>query len=135
MQKCGECDLCCKLLEIHDIPSKIGEYCQYCNKGCTIRDTRPKECSTYQCMWSQMENVGNELRPDQCGIIFDRITDDVITARLEENKLMNPLVHNQVNNFIEEGFSVLIFRGKDMKYFLNDNHTKEYVLGAINDSS
>ncbi len=29
--ECGECNICCKLLETHDMPSKRGEWCEYCN--------------------------------------------------------------------------------------------------------
>lgn len=135
MPACGPCDLCCKLLETHDVPSPIGVYCQYCNNGCTIYEKRPKECRDYQCMWSQMENVGEELRPDICGVIFDRISDDVITARLEEGKKLNNLTFNQVEHFNKEGFSVLVFRGRHMKFFLNEKHTEEYVMGIVRDRS
>lgn len=131
MRECGDCTLCCTLLELHEVASKIDETCRHCNNGCEIHDSKPDECKTYQCMWSQMETVGDELRPDKCGIIFDRASNDVITARLEKGKLMNPFVSGQVNAFINEGFSVNIFRGKEMKTFLNDNHTQEYVVEAI----
>ena len=133
MQECGECTLCCKLLETHDMPSEIGVYCIKCdiNKGCKIHNERPKECRDYQCMWTQMENVPVALRPDKCGIIFDKIADDVITGRIEEGTMLNDLTMGQVNSFIREGFSVLIFRGRDMKHFLNDNHTEEYVMEKV----
>ena len=133
MRECGECTLCCKLLETHDIPSKIGVYCQHCSQGCGIYPDRPEECRTYQCLWSQMETVGDELRPDRCGIIFDRISDDVITARLEEGQKMNSLVVAQMGAFNREGFSVLVFRGGDRKFFLNDRHTESDVLGVVRD--
>ena len=129
--QCGECTLCCKLLETHDIASEIGVYCHHCKDGCTIYDERPEECRTYQCMWLQMENAGEDLRPDKCGIIFDRMSDDVITARLDDDLKINDLVMSQINNFKAEGFSVLIFRGNDRKYFLNDRHTEDYVTGIV----
>lgn len=135
--ECDKCTLCCKLLETHDVPSPIEEYCIHCkpNKGCKIHATRPKECSTYQCMWSQMVNSGEELRPDRCNIIFDRISDDVISARLEKGKKIEDLVFGQINSFVNEGFSVLVFRDKEKKFFLSKSHTKEYVLGKVNDHS
>jgi len=135
MRECGECTLCCKLLEVHDIPSPIGVYCQHCDKGCTIHESRPQECRGYQCMWSQMDDVGMEMRPDQCGIIFDRMSDDVISARLEEGMKLKPLVMGQINAFINEGFSILIFRGKDSKCFLNTQHTEQYVRDTIHGCS
>ena len=137
MNKCGECTLCCKLLELHEIPSEIGVYCEKCIpcEGCTVHDNKPQECKDYQCMWTQMEHVSIDLRPDKCGIIFDRVASDVITARLEEGKMINDLLMGQINHFINEGFSVLIFRGREMKHFLNQNHTKNYVMEVVSDSA
>ena len=133
MKPCGECTLCCKLLETHDIPSEIGVYCHHCKDGCTIYDERPKECRTYQCMWSQMETVSDELRPDKCGIIFDRISDDVIAARIEADRKLNGLLTAQVDYFNNEGFSVVIFRGREKKIFLNDRHTETDVIEILHD--
>ena len=135
MQNCGECTLCCKLLEVNG--SAIGPYCHQCEVGvgCKIYDSKPVECSTYQCMWLQMNNVGEELRPDKCGIIFDRISDDVICARIEKGIKLNELVMNQIKAFNREGFSILIFRDKDSKCFLKLGHSENYVRGIINDYS
>lgn len=84
-------------------------------------------------MWLQMDNVGIELRPDKCGIIFDKTSDGVITARLDEGKKLNKLVMGQINSFIKEGFSILIFRGRERKFFLNEDHTENYVIEAVRD--
>ena len=137
MKECEECTLGCKLLETHGVPSKIEEYCTYCSlsERCSIYSTRSEECRTYQCMWSQMDHVGNELRPDKCNIIFDRIASDIICARLEEGKKISNLVMGQLNSFINDGFSVVVFRGKDRKDFLSKNHTTDYITEKINDSS
>lgn len=136
---CGECTLCCKLLETHgkDAKSPIGTYCHHCDlsAGCKIYESRPEECRTYQCMWTMMENAGEDLRPDKCGIIFDRAGDDVISARIEEEMKLNRLVVRQIESFNNEGFSVLIFRGQDSKCFLSGNHTEEYVRGIVDGRS
>lgn len=136
-RNCGSCTLCCKLLETHDIPSSIGTYCTHCepNSGCKIYSRRPKECSIYLCMYAQMKHAGIELRPDNCSIIFDKIAEDVISARLERRSKINNLVNNQIKAFRREGFSVVVFRGKECKYFLNERHTKSYVRSKVNDSS
>ena len=98
-----------------------------------VYDIRPDECRTYQCMWSQMDLVAEALRPDRCGIIFDRIADDVIVARLEEGFKLDGHLLGQINAFIAEGFSVLIFRGRENKYFLNEKHSQDYVRGVVHD--
>ena len=82
-------------------------------------------------MWSQMENVGMALRPDKCGIIFDRAGDDVISARMEQGTKLSPLVMGQITAFNNEGFSVLVFRDRSSKCFLAENHTEAYVRNVI----
>lgn len=54
---CGECTICCDGWLIanaygnkfgNDIPCKF-----LCDKKCSIYNTRPTSCSSYQCAWSQ----------------------------------------------------------------------------------
>ena len=137
MRDCDGCTLCCVELETHDIPSAIGEACRHCTVavGCQIHESRPKECQDYQCMWTQMEQVGEKLRPDKCGIIFDRIGDDVITGRLSEDRDMTPLIEGQLASFLREGFSIVVFHGEKHLAYLQDHHDREYVIGVIDDGS
>lgn len=137
MGECGECTLCCKLLQLNTVPSAIGEVCRHCTMGagCNIYETRPNECREFRCMWLQMENAGIEMRPDKCGILFDKMSDDVICARLEEGKKLKPLVMGQINAFIDEGYSVLIFRGMESKCFLTADHTENYVRDTVHGRS
>jgi hypothetical protein len=129
MQECGECTLCCKLLETHDIPSPKGIYCKKCEPGigCKIHATRPKECRKYQCMWSQMENVGIEMRPDNSHVLFDRITDDIICGAQDPDYELSDLVKAQISYFIREGFSVVIFRKNEKMVYVSPGHSYEKV--------
>jgi len=137
MQDCGECTLCCKLLELHEVPSPIETYCRHCEPGigCKIYKIRPEECRQFQCMWSQMERVGTELRPDKCHIIFSRAGDDVISARIEKNHKLSKLVVNQIKVFNKEGFSVLVFRGQTSICFLTKGHTEDYARKIVDGRS
>lgn len=78
-----------------------------------------------------MDNVGESLRPDKSGIIFDRAGEDVITARLEEGLELSPLIERQIGFFLEEGFSVVVFQGAQKLGYLQDHHSKEYVYEVI----
>lgn len=70
--ECGECKLCCKLLGVPEV-TMPNEWCPNCNvkgtgKGCTIYDTRPKQCRDFECGW--LANQGDpELRPDRIHIV------------------------------------------------------------------
>ncbi len=137
MRKCGSCSLCCKLLELHEIPSKIGEWCEYCDpkSGCQIYSGKPKECETYKCMWLQMENVGAELRPDKSHIIFDKTSDKTICARQDADYKLSKLVMQQVKEFNKQSYSVVILRN-EMKYvYLANGHTLDGVKRDIDDRS
>ena len=78
-----------------------------------------------------MEDVGLELRPDKSGIIFDRAGEDVITARLEEEREITPLIEGQISAFLREGFSVVVFHGIKKLGYLQDGHDREYVYQVI----
>jgi hypothetical protein len=82
-------------------------------------------------MWSQMEEVGVDLRPDKSGIIFDRAGEDVISARLDDEMEISPLIENQIAHFMREGFSIVVFHGSKKLGYLLKNHTREYVFEVI----
>jgi hypothetical protein len=82
-------------------------------------------------MWSQMDNVGESLRPDKSGIVFDRAGEDVITARLEKGLELSSLIENQIASFMQEGFSVVVFQGAQKLGYLQDHHSRDYVYKVI----
>lgn len=135
--ECGNCTLCCKLLELHEVPSPIGILCEHCEPhvGCKIHSGKPKECEIYQCMYAQMDKVGIELRPDKSHVIFDKMSDDVICGRIEKGHKIKDFGSKQLLSFINQGFSILLFRGRESKCFLNEKHTEEYVREVVNDRS
>ena len=54
-RQCGECSMCCKLLDIDepDIKKLQNVWCQHCipGKGCGIYDNRPATCANFACQW------------------------------------------------------------------------------------
>lgn len=138
MRQCGSCTLCCKLLEIHDIPSKIGEWCTKCDKtrGCTIHPTRPQECRDYQCMWSQMpETVSAKLRPSKCHIIFDKLSEQTICGMQDPDYEQHKWTALQIKEFIKQGYSVIIRVKNDNYYYLASGHSRKDIMRDFNDSS
>lgn len=41
---------------------------KYCS-GCTIYETRPKVCATFECFWLKINRLPEELRPDKCNVV------------------------------------------------------------------
>jgi hypothetical protein len=87
---CGTCTACCKVFAIEDSPvhKPAGQWCEHCavGKGCTIYETRPKTCSTFECLWLQSQSypgmeMPEKLRPDKCKVVFSSSTSaDVMVA-------------------------------------------------------
>ena len=68
-RECAEYTLCCEILEIPTLKKPKKTLCpNVCSKGCSIYDTRPTECRTFQCLWSE-GFTGNGQRPDKSGIM------------------------------------------------------------------
>lgn len=130
---CGNCTVCCKDLYIPETDSKEGELCKYCkeNVGCLIYDKRPEECRTFECCWKQMKYAHIDLRPDNCGVCFEKYSDKVIIGSSEDE--LSKLILGQIGYFNREGISVLIvdFKKKERYYFLADGHTVPFVEGEI----
>lgn len=133
MMKCGECTLCCELLDIKSVDSKAGEMCKHCDKGCMIYNKRPNECKTFNCAYLQMENVGKELRPDKCGIIFEKITDNIFLGTMDKDTKIKPIVKQQIEYFVKDGFAVILNKTNGLrKIFETKTMKKQDIINAIN---
>lgn len=82
---CGDCTLCCTLLEVEEIDKPFITECKYvrkkgtdgCGQGCSIYAERPEPCQHFSCLWlaSQIRTAEHEvmppdLRPDQCHVVL-----------------------------------------------------------------
>lgn len=84
MKPCGECSMCCKLLQIvkadnFPFDKPAGQWCKHCNpgKGCGIFNTPdlPILCKTYHCGWQANFDWPDYMRPDKCHAIFSKQED------------------------------------------------------------
>jgi hypothetical protein len=136
--KCGNCTMCCLLLQIKETDSRPGIYCQHCEPevGCKIYESRPEPCKIFECSWKQMENAHIDLRPDNCKALFEKWTDNVMVGTTIEKNISN-LVLNQIDSFRSEGISVLMInhREKIRTYFLAPKHDRDFIKREINDST
>jgi hypothetical protein len=72
-RECGQCTLCCKLLEVSEIEKPQGKWCKHCTpgKGCNIYDDRPDLCKVWYCGWRMWERLGPEWYPRRSKIVID----------------------------------------------------------------
>lgn len=77
MRKCGDCQLCCKLVPVPTIDKPAGQRCQHQSRarGCKIYDERPVDCSLYSCQWLTDKTIANLRRPDRSHYVIDPTPD------------------------------------------------------------
>jgi hypothetical protein len=94
-------------------------------------EDRPDGCREFECAWLQMERAGIEMRPDRCGVVFEKLSDDVMGGVTDG--YMTYLVRGQVDAFNREGLSVVIFDHSTRRKacFLAEGHTIEFVEAEI----
>lgn len=112
---CSGCTLCCKLIKIDWMNSPAGEYCKECDQGvgCKIYDHIPKKCLKFRCAYNQMEKVSIDLRPDNCDIIFERLSEDIFIGTVDPDiRKLKDIVKGQINAFNLQGFSVILLNQK-----------------------
>ncbi|HTE38020.1 MAG TPA: hypothetical protein VK630_15880 [Reyranella sp.] len=91
-RRCGDCQLCCKLLPIPagerlqdgrlvmDGVKPAGERCPHqCRKGCRAYDRRPLPCAIWNCRWLVNDDTADMPRPDRAHYVID-LMPDFVTA-------------------------------------------------------
>jgi hypothetical protein len=89
VRRCGDCNLCCKLLPFPLIKKPAGMHCKYqrLGKGCTIYASRPSCCRLWSCRWLVDPECADLRRPDRVHYVIDLVP-DIITANDSSGKTM-----------------------------------------------
>jgi hypothetical protein len=76
-RSCGSCALCCKLIGFAEINKPMGQWCPHCLKsnGCSIYNSRPKECRSFNCEWLTNANFGDEWQPMRSKMVICHMRD------------------------------------------------------------
>jgi hypothetical protein len=89
-RKCGDCQLCCKLLPVLSIDKMANTRCQHqrVGKGCMIYKTNlPLECGLWSCKWlTGGPDVAALKRPDRVHYVIDAMPDMIALANDEGTK-------------------------------------------------
>lgn len=79
MRKCGDCQLCCKLLPTPEIDKLANKRCQHQKHGvgCAIYANRPLSCQLWSCSWLSPDkhDTADLPRPDRAHYVVDPIPD------------------------------------------------------------
>jgi len=127
--KCKSCTLCCYLFPIKELNKPSCTVCKHCDKGCKIHDTKPSECTNFNCAYYQMENASEDLRPDNCKVIFERISERLFIGTLHPDYELTETARKQIVAFNKQGFSTLIVSPNKTQpiLFLADGHKVEEI--------
>jgi hypothetical protein len=81
-RRCGDCQLCCKLLPVPPLNKGAGERCRFqrAHKGCTVYHTKrmPVACRVWSCRWLVNDDTDDLSRPDRAHYVLD-ISPDFVT--------------------------------------------------------
>lgn len=73
-RQCGDCSMCCFLLDVSEINKPKDTWCPHCLPGfggCSIYKDRPSRCRTYTCAWLVNANIPDYWRPLESKMIVD----------------------------------------------------------------
>jgi hypothetical protein len=84
-RRCGDCQLCCKVLPTSEINKPANTRCQHqrVGKGCAIYANRPLSCAVWSCLWLTGEFAGQ--RPDRAHYVVDPLP-DYLTVTYDDDR-------------------------------------------------
>ena len=127
--ECGQCTACCTLYPVEWLDKPVNTPCIHCDGGCKIQDTKPKECSDFNCAYLQMKSDNINLRPDNCGIIFEKHSERIFYGILIPDMEISKSGHGQIQSFLNQGYSVVLssISERHNKYLISQNHKEEEI--------
>jgi hypothetical protein len=87
-RRCGDCQLCCKLIPVKNLGKPAGQRCRYqrVGKGCTVHHklaTVSPSCALWSCRWLVENDTADLRRPDRSHYVID-VMPDFVTLRNNE---------------------------------------------------
>ena len=139
MKDCGECSLCCKLIDAPGL-APAGKWCPHCDPGlkdgcCTIHPDRPEFCRNWHCFW-RAESWPDRLRPDRCKCIFEALPGvETVLVSVEPSRpdaWKEPQVMRVIEILKKKGRPVVLKTKNDSKMFIPKDYTRADILDEIN---
>lgn len=141
-RKCGDCTVCCTVLEVREGLDKPGwTPCKFqVGRGCLIYSERPKPCKDYECVWlaaplEWQQVLGHKQRPDRVGIVVD--VQDIGPARVYAAKEITPgaaqsvrakALIQKLSNFRPV---LIVDQNARVQIATGDDAAREYLKGLI----
>jgi len=121
MMDCGECTLCCTLFIVEELDKPAGTACSNCSINCSIYESRPQSCKDLKCAYLQMTNVSVLMRPDNLGVVFEKLAPDLMFGTVNPRHNDFRHMNGQVAAFLKEGINVILSKnGSPIVHHLDD---------------
>lgn len=131
MMECDECNLCCTLCVVVELDKAAGTECIHCSNNCDIYEDRPQSCRDLKCAYLQMNKVNVAMRPDNLGVVFEKLDDDLMFGTVNNKHKDFKHMNGQINAFLKEGINTVLSKdGIPLVYHL-DNVTPESLLKRV----
>ena len=128
---CGDCTLCCTVCHIAEIDKAAGVACDHCSTNCTIYAERPTACVEFSCAYHQMEKANVALRPDNLGVVFEKLADDLMFGSVNPKHKDFRHMNGQIGQFLKEGINTVIVKaGVPLVYHI-DSTSPELLLKRV----
>jgi len=138
--RCGTCTFCCQAPIIPELKKPLGVMCQHCDgQRCKIYDHRPASCQNFWCVWAQKEGLDPNLRPDRCGVMFEKLRGAniylaIVSPDTPDAWQQNNLVLDGIHGLLRNGAIVIIVIGPNTKkhLLLPEGKTIKEALAELN---
>ena len=84
-KSCGDCSLCCKLMNVPELNKPRNVWCQHLviGKGCGIHEARPDVCRGFYCRWTEDPALGPEWKPNKSKMVLAHHGEDRLTVYVD----------------------------------------------------
>lgn len=139
-RSCSGCTMCCKLLEIDVLEKPRGQWCSHCNpkSGCTIYESRPAPCRSFNCGYLRIADLGEHWKPSKARFLINyELTSGRIAIHADPDRpdawKVDPYIKSIQQwslNAAKAGSYVIVWAGHDATLVLPGRYKE---LGAVRD--
>lgn len=114
--------------------SAEGEWCQYCSPGvgCDIFAEAPQKCLEFNCLWKHADVMGDNLRPDKCGVVFEAYhIEKTVVALVEKHKpgaWKKGAPKQLISQMLMDGYPVWVVVDKERNLLLPKGKTETQAI-------
>lgn len=129
-RECGSCTACCIATFVPELGKVEGVLCPHCLSSCTIYDSRPTSCRTYECLWLKGD-LKERDRPDKVHFLLERLPGvPVILALMEKGYQISAEMTALFKGYKDAGIAVVSGKQALLPKGMTAGEVEGYVISA-----